>query len=47
MTALAVTVQERKEPRMLPGDVMIHDYLKKRAEELSKNFMAGAKPKAE
>lgn len=39
--------QEKKEPKMLPGDEMINAYLKNRTEELSKNFMAGAKTKDE
>src|SRR5258708_29973 len=36
-----------QETKPLPGDEMIHAYLKKRTEEISKNFMAGAKTKAE
>jgi cephalosporin-C deacetylase-like acetyl esterase len=39
--------QQKKEPKVLPGDEMIDAYLKKRTEELSKNFMAGAKSKDE
>lgn len=41
------SAQEKKEPKMLPGDEMINAYLKNRTEELSKNFMAGAKTKDE
>jgi cephalosporin-C deacetylase-like acetyl esterase len=36
-----------QEAKPLPGDEMIHAYLKKRVEEIGKNFMAGAKTKAE
>jgi dienelactone hydrolase len=47
LIALPAFAQNKKEPKMLPGDEAINAYLKKRTEEISKNFMAGAKTKAE
>lgn len=42
-----VSAQAPKETKMLPGEEMINAYVKKRTDEISKNFMAGAKSKAE